>query len=766
MRKLIFVLLFILLSLTLSPGSTYADGVILPDALSPDYLAVRYHHVTVTIKDGHAITRVDQEFYNPHPGRVQGRYTFPVPPDAILSNFKATVDGRPQTVTRQNQAETNASLFDTITQRHDPSLLQYADWETLAFDLNLPAGGSRQMTLEYEEVLVPSGGLYHYHYVLSTERYTAQPLDQVSMIVNIDTSAGLGSVYSSSHPVTTERLEAGRARVTWTAENVQPTEDFDLFFAPADGGFGGGLLTGQRDGQDHFLFLFAPETETFEENILPKDIIFVIDRSGSMSGEKIEQARNALNFILNQLNPNDRFSIIGFDDRLAILAPSLQNVDQPTLANARRFVDGLSADGSTNLEAALQTGLTILEQSEARPDASKMVIFLTDGLPTAGITDIELIANLVANRNRQGEARLHVFGVGYDVNTHLLDRLAEDNNGTVTYVQPGENLELVLSDFYGRIANPVLTNVEVTFEGMEVSDLHPQQLPDLFQGSNLLLTGRYQATAAAMGTAAAAGIDTTVTVRVRGQAGAQRQEYVYHFDLNQSGDHDFVPRLWGTRQVGQLLDQVRVEGESAALIEEIRALGLGYGLVTPYTAFVIEAQLEGAASAENMSLYSNLLDLGRGSGRTTIQARVQNQMYQATDQADLATGANIVNNNQRSLAQASNQTIDLTLLREQQVADGPITPGWIEENITIDRQVIFGSEAYFTLAADPEARPYLQSGSNVVFTYQGEVIAVRDPDNPPEAQTQILYQQPQLSDDSLMSSVFNFVQRLLKGQNR
>jgi Ca-activated chloride channel family protein len=389
-----------------------------------------------------------------------------------------------------------------------------------------------------------------------------------------------------------------------------------------------------------------------------------------------------------------------------------------------------------------------------------MVIFLTDGLPTAGITDIELIANRVAAGNPQGEARLHVFGVGYDVNTHLLDRLAEDNNGTVTYVQPGENLELVLSDFYGRMANPVLTNVEVTFEGMEISDLHPQQLPDMFQGSNLLLTGRYQATAAAVGA------DTAVTVRVRGQAGAQRQEYVYHFDLTQSGDHDFVPRLWATRQIGRLLDRVRVEGESAALIEEIRGLGLGYGLVTPYTAFVIQTQLEGAASAENMALYGNLPDLGRGSGQTTIQARVQNQMYQQTDQAGLATGANIVNTNRRSLAQVANQTIDLALLREQQAVGDPITPGWIEDNIQIDRQVTFGSAEYFALAADPAARPYLQSGSNVVFAYQGQIIAVRDPDNPPKAQTYFQDQHPQTQDGSLMSDVFNFVQQLLSGRSR
>jgi Ca-activated chloride channel family protein len=746
----------LLLSLTVAP--VLADGMILPEALSPDYLVVRYHHVSVTIEDNHAVTRVEQEFANPHPFAVESRYLFPVPPEAMLSNFEAQLGGQRQAVVRQDAATTNAALYAIVAERHDPSLLQYADWESLAFDLSLPAGGSRKMTLEYEEVLAPTGGMLHYRYILSTERYSSQPLEDVSVTVDLRSSAGLGTLYSSSHAVTTERLDQGRARIAWEAQDVRPNEDFDLFFAPAEGGFGGGLLTGAREGCDHFLFLFAPEVEAARGEALPKDIVFVIDRSGSMSGEKIEQAQNALNFILGQLNPDDRFSIVGFDDRLLVLAETLQPVDRETLREARRFVGDLYANANTDLEAALQTGLAILERSEARPGASRIVVFLTDGLPTAGITDESLIASLVERANAQVEARLHVFGVGYDVNTHLLDRLAADNGGSVTYIQPGEDLELALSDFYGRIANPVLTDVEITFEGMEATDLYPSQFPDMFQGSSLLLTGRYRAA------------DSKVTVRVRGRAGEQVREYTYHFDLDQAGDHDFVPRLWATRRIGDLLDRVRVEGESAALVEEVRALGLGYGLVTPYTTFVIAAQAEGAASADNMALYDSRSELNQASGRVTIQARVQNQSYQQAAQANLAGGANVVNVGSRSLAQVSNRQVDLSLLQGQKALDEPITDAWIARNIHVDRQVTFGSDEYFTLAGDPAIRPYLQSGSGVVFAYQGQVIAVEDPDAPavqgtgvaPEAtasarQTGVL---------GLLGNLFTWIQRLLEVSGR
>lgn len=714
MRKTFLMLTVLMLTLAGIAGDSLADGLILPDFTSLDYLVVRYHHVTVTIEDNHAISHVEQEFFNPQPYPVRGRYLFPVPPEAMLSVFEATVDGAAQAITYQDATTTNAALFDQVANRRDPSLLQYADWESLAFDLDLPAGGSRRMTLEYDEVLVPSGGLFHYRYILSTERYSALPLESVSIVINLHLTEGLASLYSSSHLITTEYLGADETHIRWEAENVLPTDDFDLFFAPSSGGFGAGLLTGQRADQNHFLFMFTPEIALSANTVLPKDIVLVVDRSESMMGEKISQARNALYFILGQLNPNDRFSIVGFDDDILVQSTVLQPVNAESRDEARRFVDRLNADGGTNIEAALQTGLTILERSEQRSGAPRIVIFLTDGLPTAGVTDDGVIAQLVGRTNDEVDANLHVFGVGYDVNSHLLDRLAGENGGSVTYVQPGENLETRLADFYGRIAAPVLTDVEIDFDGIEVADLYPQTLPDLFQGSSLLLTGRYNSDS------------EDVTVRVSGWAGAEHREYTYGFDLSTGNDHDFVPRLWATRRIGDLLDRVRVEGETAALIEEIRALGLGYGLITPYTTFIIEAQADGVASAANMALYGDQTALNQNTGQTTIQARVQNQAYQQTGQANLAIGANVINSGQSSLAQVAQQNIDLTLLQDLDLSDVLITDSWIEANIAVDRTIVFASDAYFELALDPALRTYLQSGTNVIFNYNGEVIAVQD----------------------------------------
>jgi Ca-activated chloride channel family protein len=721
-RRLLSTLMLCVVCWTLGAQAALADGMILPllEAEGAGYLDVVSHHVAVTIDGDRAVTRVEQEFHNPYDVALTGRYLFPLPPDAMLTRFEAEVDGQPRAAARQDREATDAQLRAVIVGQNDPSLLQYAGWESLAFDLDLGPGATSTMRLEYEERLLPRGGLYRYRYVLSTERYSSLPLQEASIAVEISASPGLTSIYSPSHDVVVERPGPGRARVHWEARDVRPGTDFELFFAPHEGGFGGGLLTSRpdSDGEGHFLFLFSPDLALAASATIPKDIVFVLDRSGSMSGEKLEQARDALVFILGQLGEADHFSVVSFDDRIAVWESELQPVNWRTLDAASRYVYQLSAGGSTDLDAALQAGLQILARSESRA-APRLVVFLTDGLPTAGITDEAAIARRVAETNGRIEARLHVFGVGYDVNTHLLDRLAADAGGTVTYVQPGENLEARLTDFYGTVAHPLLTDLEIEFQGMEVDDVYPRALPDLFQGSSLLLTGRYRARSDA------------ITVRIRGLVGDEVREFVYHFDLaaagaDRLGGPDFVSRLWATRHIGALLDEVRVAGESEALAAEIRELGLRYGIVTPYTTFVVQAQVDGAASSYNMELYGRT-DLNAASGQTTVQARVQNQMYQEAARADLAAGANVSTYGGQSLAQVGVQQVDLSLLEGRDL-DEPLSARWVASNVEVDRIVDFGSDEYWELAADPEARPFLQSGTNVVFAYGDQVIAVRGPE--------------------------------------
>ena len=583
-RRTISALVLALALSGLLASTALADGMMIPFPSEVGYLQVDYHRVTVTIDGPHAHTRVEQRFSNPYLTPVETRYVFPLPPGATIRGFTVRLDGAPQTVQNMSRTETEAYLQKAIADRQDPSLLQYLGWETYAVDLTLPPSGATTMTLEYEELLLPQGDLYRYFYTLGTERYSLAPLREVSVKVDFQADDGVATVYSPGHQLAVERLSASHVRATYRAENVLPTEHFELYYTLTGQPFGAGLLThadpplspplieGDGGGEGHFLLLLSPSSSVAEADATPKDIVFVIDRSGSMAGEKIEQARQALQFILGQLDERDRFAIVSFDDLIETQAETLQPVTDQTIHRAQSYVASLYERGNTDIEGALRRGLEMLKVGQPRLGATPVIVFLTDGLPTAGVADEAAIVDSVRLGNDAVGASIHVFGVGYDVNTHLLDRIAAQNHGAVTYVQPDESLERVLTTFYGQIAHPLLTDVEAEFEGLTVEDVYPRQLPDLFVGSSLALVGRYSTADSAM-----------ATVRLRGQMAGEAWEQVYSFDLTEVSDHPFVARLWATRRVGELLDRVRVEGETAALVEEIKSLGLRHGIVTPYT---------------------------------------------------------------------------------------------------------------------------------------------------------------------------------------
>jgi Ca-activated chloride channel family protein len=519
-----------------------------------------------------------------------------------------------------------------------------------------------------------------------------------------------------------ERLSAGRVRATYRAENVLPTEHFELYYTLTGQPFGAGLLThadAERPGEGHFLLLLSPSSSVAETDAAPKDIVFVVDHSGSMAGEKIEQARQALQFILGQLNERDRLAIVSFDDLIETQAEALQPVTDRAIRRAQSYVASLYERGNTDIEGALRRGLEMLKVGQPRQGATPVIVFLTDGLPTAGITDEAAIVDSVRLGNDAVGASIHVFGVGYDVNTHLLDRIAAQNHGAVTYVQPDESLERVLTTFYSQIAHPLLTDVEVEFEGLTVKDVYPRQLPDLFVGSSLALVGRYSTADSTM-----------ATVRLRGQMAGEAWEQVYDFNLAEVGDHPFVARLWATRRVGELLDRVRVEGEMAVLVEEIEALGLRHGIVTPYTVGVVQGQASGAASAANMQLYQQDLDgdgrpdINQASGAATVGARAQNLAYQQATQVGLAAGANVVNVGDKSAAQVGRYAFDLSLVADLGLDSlAAADEEWLEDNV--DRVVPFASAEYFELAKDAAVNQLLQAGPNVVFEHEGKVIAVQ-----------------------------------------
>jgi Ca-activated chloride channel family protein len=323
------------------------------------------------------------------------------------------------------------------------------------------------------------------------------------------------------------------------------------------------------------MLMLAPKNEAPPSEVQPKDVVLVFDTSGSMQGPKIEQARKAAQTIIGALNPKDRFNIIRFSGDVNSFRPTVVPADKENREAARAFVEEFRAIGGTAIDDALQQGLASIPKPEERPGRAPFLIFMTDGLPTIGNTAIDQILQNAAKAAPK-DLRLFAFGVGSDVNTLLLDRLARGSRGDADYVAQDEDLETRIGNFYAKISDPVLSNVQVTLEGSKLLDPYPSRIPDLFAGSQLLILGRYQNTG-------------PVKVTVSGEVGGQAKRFTYDLNLPERDlNQEFIPKLWASRRIGSLLEEIRLHGESKELKDEVIRLSQEHGIVTPYTAYLVE----------------------------------------------------------------------------------------------------------------------------------------------------------------------------------
>lgn len=537
-------------------------------------LELRKHVVEASIVDGVAVTNIDQVFFNLHPYVVEGTYIFPLEDGIALSKFSMYVNGDEIEGKLLGVEDARREYERIVATMRDPALLEYMGtrmFRARIFPIN-PKTEVR-IKLSYTQMLVNDDGLVRYRYPLGTEKHLAAPVGMLSVLATIQSAVPIKSVFSPSHKIAVNRATEYQATASFEAQNVHANKDFELFYALSEKEFGLTVLTYREAGQEgFFLVRIAPPAQTVAADVLPKDISFVIDTSGSMAGDKMDQAKTALKFCLANLNREDRFNIVPFSHEAAKFRETLVGATAENIEASRKFADDLRAIGGTNINDALLAALDSAPHAETtRP---YLIVFLTDGKPTIGVTDTEEILKNISRRS-DGRIRLYVFGVGYDVNTHLLDLLAEQNRGTRDYVEPGEDLELRLSSFYRKVAEPVLTDLSLSFAGLSVHDLYPPKLTDLFAGSELVVAGRYR-------NVGHKAIELTGTRRGR------RERFVYETTFpSDDRAHGFLPRLWATRKIGYLLDQIRLHGENKELKDTIVQLATEYGIVTPYTAYLV-----------------------------------------------------------------------------------------------------------------------------------------------------------------------------------
>lgn len=687
----------------------------LPPAVGPTLppltLTARDVKVSVTISDQVAQTQVEQVFVNTSSRTLEGSYFFPLPEDAAVSSFSMYVDGQKLDGILLNKDEARRIYEQTVRSQRDPALLEYSGRGAFQARLfPIPAHGQRTLRIEYTELLKREGDLVRYTYPLKTAQGSVQ---NISVHVLISGKEAIKSIYSPSSDVAVSRKGAYSAEASYEASGVRPSQDLILYYGLSGGEIGANLLTYRPNGSDNgfFLLLLSPQAEVDAARAVAKDVVLVLDTSGSMAGAKLTQAKWSLDYILNSLNPNDRFSLITFNSTVnrfsAGLAPAAQSED------ARRFVSGLRAEGGTNIDGALREALQGLDA--ARPT---VLIFLTDGLPTVGVTD----ANRIIENVRQSaprSVRLFAFGVGYDVNTILLDSLAANQRGASAYVKPEENLEEVVSAFYSKVSRPVLTDISLDFGGLRVLDIYPGPLPDLFAGSQLVLSGRYQGA-------------SNGTVTLRGTLNGQSRQFTYRdlaFPQQTGSGTAFVARLWAQRRIGYLLTELRLHGNDKSngnkeLIDEVVALSTRYGIITPYTSFLVDERQNVLSTAGEKQasdqLGRTLATPAPAAGAAAVQdSEALRAMRQATGALPQAAPA------APTASAGSGAAPQRAAAQVQAVGDKTfISRGgaWIDtqyrEGMSL-REVAFGGSEYFALAARPEVAQYLALGRQVTVVLDG-----------------------------------------------
>jgi Ca-activated chloride channel family protein len=588
-RRFVASLFFnFLMFFTLAAVSAYAQGIIVPRPCEtcprpprpvqlPPALPVKSIKLETKINAQVATTHVEQIFRNDSDATLEGTYFFPIPETASVSEF-AIWDGDRRLVGEVRSREEARRIYDAIVRKQrDPGLLEYAGKDLFQASIfPIPPHADKKLELTYTQVLRAESGTVSYRYPLGTN-HNLVSIGRVSGEIAIDGNRPLRNIYSPSHAIDVRPSRGGQhALLSFETTAAREPQDFQLFYTLSSEDFGLSLLTHREPGKDgYFLLMISPKDNWAESEYTAKDIVFVIDTSGSMAEEgKMEKARAAMLFGVKTLRADDRFNVISFAGEEHLMESGLIQADERGRARGVQFIQKLQPTGGTNINGAVQAGLKQFDSS----DRPKLLIFMTDGLPTVGITNPPTIIDNARVARGASRTRLFTFGVGYDVNTALLDKLASENGGVADYVEPKEDLELKVSTFFAKVNYPVLTDLALDMGGVETDFMYPRALPDLFRGAQVTLIGRYRN----------ASDLRDVRLRLSGKSNRETRSFAYEnlrFPAN-SEENDFLPRLWATRRVGWLMEQIRSNGEARELRDEVVDLGTRYGIVTPYTSYL------------------------------------------------------------------------------------------------------------------------------------------------------------------------------------
>ena len=641
--------------------------------------------VTIAVDDRVARVQVEERFRNGGPTVAEGSYFYPLAGEASFTDFSLWLNDeelRGETMDSEKAREIYESI---VRRRKDPALLTLAGHGLVRAQVfPIQPGETRRVALRYTQLLTRQGDALRLRYALGLRGSD----NATELRIEIARGDQYGTPYSPTHTIDT-RTEGGRLDITVSPGNAGDVELFLPLRRPVAGAT---LLSHAVGGEDGYFMLLLAPGPAGRAQAAARDLTLVVDVSGSMSGAKLEQAKAALQQALGTLGSNDRFRVIAFSGAVRSFKDGPVAATGANLADAREFVDGLAAEGGTNLAGALEAALNV----PGDPERLAQVILVSDGMPSVGEQAPDRIAGEAAARI--GRARIFPVGVGHDVNTYLLDRLAAEGRGAVEYVPPGASVESAVGVILNKLRHPALVDLRIAESPVELAALQPVRLPDLFYGEELVVLGRYRD-----------GGSGRLVVSGSRNGARERVETQATFATSESGN-GFIPRLWAARRIGELTRLIRVEGPSPVLMEEMRDLALRFGILTEYTSYLVqEPERLANAPAPMPQVEAARAQTGAGAfERARRSAKfAEAKTLQRAD--EIAAGVD------RDIGPtAAAQARKLVGGRMFVLRDSVWTDLGIADRISITAVAAF-SPAYFALVRMlPELTPYLSAGEDVL----------------------------------------------------
>jgi len=566
---------------------------------------LKHTDVSIQISGPLARGRVTQQFENPYPDKIEAVYTFPLPQHAAVAGMTITV-GDKMIKGKIKKREEALTMYDAAKRRGNVAGLLDQERPNIFTQsiANILPGEQITVTISYVETLAYDGGVYSVMFPMvvgpryipgrpSIQRPSlgegwADDTDQVpdasritpfvrrpgtrsghdlSLHVEIEAGVPIQRVQSTTHDIAVSHTKASHAEIHLKSEATIPNKDFILTYTVAGEDIHDAILT-HRDGQDGFFtVLLQPPDRINMDEVTPKELVFVLDTSGSMSGFPIEKAKETMRLAIEGLNPRDTFNVITFAGDTHMLFSGPVPATPANVRNAQAFLASRSGGGGTEMMTAIRAAL---EPSDSQEHV-RIVCFMTDGYIG---NDMAILGEVQKHPN----ARVFAFGIGSSVNRFLLDKMAEHGRGEVEYVGLHDDGSAAARRFHERVRYPLLTDVSVAWDGVDVSEVFPKRLPDLFSAKPLVLTGRYVTPGKG-------------TIRVQGKVAGRPVVRKIAVDLpGCAPEHDVLAALWARTKIADLMAQdyegIQQRAPNGHVQEAITQLGFDYRLVTPYTSFV------------------------------------------------------------------------------------------------------------------------------------------------------------------------------------